>query len=201
MKPVQSKGGDLRHAQGSGTPSGGHLREPATSAVPIRRGRAQRWERPLVYFRFGPDEFILSVAGSEETYRSTPHVAVEPRTSAVKVIGPDAPRYASRDVVVRNGFRYSGGLIISDVVLAEIAFRYTFEIFMQRVRKGQRPFLRWMKPDLLIHPLHVQPSQLTSLEMQALHDFGKRGGARNTSVYLGPEISDLELRTGWYVVA
>lgn len=201
MKPVQSKGGDLPRAQGSGTPCGGRSLAPATSAVPILRRRAQRWERPLVYFRFSPDEFILSVAGSEETYRSTPHVAVEQRTRVVKAIGPDAPRYASQDVLVHNGFRYSGGLIISDVALAEIAFRYTFEIFMERVRKGQLSFLRWMKPDLLIHPLHVQPSQLTSLEMQALYDLGNRGGARNTSVYLGPELIDLELRTGWYVVA
>ena len=171
------------------------------SRVPIHRRRAQRFERPLVYFRFTPEEFILSVAGSEETYRSTPDVAVEKRTRLVKAIGLDAPRYASGDVAVENGFRYSGGLIISDADVAEVAFRCTFELFIERVRRGQLPFLRWMKPNLLIHPLNVASGQLNTLEMRALYDIGQRCGVRDVDVYFGPELSDLELRTGWYVAA
>jgi hypothetical protein len=201
MKLVQSKGGDLRRAQGSGTPFGGRSLEPATSAVPILRGRAQRWERPLVYFRFSPDEFILSVAGSEETYRSTPHVAVEQRTQVVRAIGPEAHRFASQEVDVENGFRPSRGLIMSDAYLAEIAFRYTFELFIERVRRGQLPFLRWMKPNLLIHPLNMASGHLHTLEMRALYEIGGRCGVHEVTVYFGPELSDLELRTGWYVVA
>jgi hypothetical protein len=171
------------------------------SGVPIVRARAQRFERPLVYFRFTPDEFILSVAGSDEKYVSTPHMAVERQTRLVKAIGPESPRFASQDVLVENGFRESGGSIFGDVDLAELAFRYTFEVFIGRVRKGQLPLLRWMKPDLLIHPLHVQPGQLTQLEMRALYQIGERCGARNTEVYVGPELSDLLLRTGWYIAA
>jgi hypothetical protein len=201
MKPVRTQGRDLQPAQASLT----HLRArslgAAMSGVPILRGRAQRFERPLVYFRFTPDEFILSVAGSEETYRSTPHLALDRHTRQVKEIGPEAPRHARGGVVVENGFRYSGGLIISDMDVAEIAFRYTFEGFMMRVRKGQLPFMRWMKPDLLIHPLHVGPGQLTSLELRALSELGGRCGTRKAFVYLGPELSDLELRTGSYITA
>jgi hypothetical protein len=171
------------------------------SGVPILRRRAQRFERPLVYFRFSPDEFILSVAGSEETYRSTPHVALVRETRLVKAIGPEAHRFASQEVDVENGFRHSRGLIMSDAYLAEIAFRYTFELFIERVRKGQLPFLRWMKPNLLIHPLNMASGHLNTLEMRALYEIGGRCGVREAAVYFGPELSDLELRTGWYVVA
>lgn len=198
---MQGEEKDLHPAQGSRRHPGGRSLEPAMSGVPIVRRRGQRWERPLVYFRFTPDEFILSVAGSEETYRSTPHLAVDQRTRVVQSIGPEAPRHASQDVVVENGFRHSGGLILSDVDVADIAFRYTFEVFMERVRRGQLPFLRWMKPDLLIHPLHLQPGQIIKLEMRALFDMGRQCGVRKVDVYLGAELSDLELRTGWYVTA
>jgi hypothetical protein len=199
MKLVQSEEKDPD--QVSRTHPGGRSLEPAMSGVAIVRRRAQRFERPLVYFRFTADEFILSVAGCEETYRSTPHVAVEQSTRLVKAIGPEAPGYAGQDVFVENGFRFSGGLIISDVDLAEIAFRYTFEAFMKRVRKGQLPLLRWMKPDLLIHPLHVASGQITSLETRALFDIARQCGVRNAEVYLGPELNDLLLRTGHYVIA
>jgi hypothetical protein len=125
---------------------------------------------------------------------------VDPRTRRVKAVGPEAPRYASQDVAVRNGFTYSGGQTISDLHLAEIAFRHAFGIFIQRVRNGQLPFLRWMKPDLLIHPLHAGSGQATKLEMLTLIRMGIACGARKAGVYLGPELSDLELRTGWYVI-
>jgi hypothetical protein len=200
MKPVQSEGRNHHPAQGSREHPGGRSLELSMSGVPILRSRAQRFERPLVYFRFTPDEFILSVAGSEETYRSTPHVAVEQRTNLVKAIGPEARRYPSQDVVVENGFGPDRS-IISKMAVAEIAFRCTFEIFLGRVRKGQLRFLRWMKPDLLIHPLHLDPGQITEVEMQVLSDMGRRCGVRNADVYLGPELSDLLLRTGYYITA
>lgn len=179
----------------------GALWSPRRAACPsCARGRSAGSGRGSTS-RFTPDEFIVSVAGSEETYRSTPHLAIERRTQIVKAIGPEAPRHASEDVVVENGFRHSGGSILSDVGLADIAFRYTFEVFTERVRKGLIPFLRWMKPDLLIHPLHVGRGQITKLEMRALFAMGRQCRVRNADVYLGPELSDLELRTGWYVTA
>jgi hypothetical protein len=197
---VKSEERDLHPAQGGLAHPGGRALEPSMGGVPIIRARAQRFERPRVYFRFTPDAFILSVAGSDETYRSTPHVAVEQRTRVVKAIGPEAVRHASPDVVVENGFR-PDKLVISNMTVAEIAFRYTVELFMERVRRGQLPFLRWMKPDLLIHPLHLESGQLTDVEAQALMDMGRRCPARSVEVYLGPELSDLELRTGYYITA
>lgn len=197
---MRTQGRDHHPMPASLTHPGGGSLEPAMSGVPIVRARAQRFERPNVYFRFTPDEFILSVAGCEETYRSTPHIAVEQRTHVVKAIGPEASRHESDDVVVANGFR-PDRLILSNMDLAEIAFRYTFEVFMERVRKGQPWFLRWMKPDLLIHPLHLESGQITDVEMQALSDMGMRCRVRHAPVYLGPELSDLELRTGYYIIA
>lgn len=198
---MRTEGRDHHPMQASLTHPGGRSLEPAMSTVPIVRARAQRFERPLVYFRFTPDEFILSVAGSEERYVSTPHVAVETSSTAlVRAIGPEAPSHASQDVVVVNGFR-PDRLIISNMAVAEIAFRYTFEVFMERVRKGQPWFLRWIKPDLLIHPLHLDSGQITDVEMQVLSDMGRRCRVRSAPVYLGPELSDLELRTGYFIIA
>jgi hypothetical protein len=198
---VQSRGKVFHPVQGSLTHVRGRSLEAAPGGGAILRRRGQRFERPLVYFRFTPDEFILSVAGSEETFVSTPHVAVEKRTRRVKAIGPGVAHCADQDVLVENGFRVSGGLIISDVDLAEIAFRYTFKRFMERVRKGQLLFLRWMRPDLLIHPLHAGSAQITGLEMRTLYDIGLRCGVHSVHVYLGPELNDLFLRTGHYVTA
>lgn len=198
MKPVESKRRDLHPTQGSRAHTGGRSLEPAMSSVPIVRARAQRFERPLVYFRFTPDEFILSVAGCEETYRTTPHVAVESSTDVVKAIGPEAPSHASQTVVVENGFR-PDRLIISSMTMAELAVRFAVELFMERVRKGQPWFLRLMKPDLLIHPLHLDSGQLNDVEMHLLFEIGRRCGAHKVDVYLGPELSDLEVRTGFYV--
>jgi hypothetical protein len=173
---------------------------PGPGVVPINRAPGVRFERPRVYFRFSPDLFILSVAGSAETYRTSPHIAYDRQTNLVKEIGPDARRYASARVVVENGFE-DDRLVIGNVDLAEIAFRYAFEVFMQRVRKGQIPILRWMKPHLVIHPVHLDHARISPLEMQCLVDIGFRAGAHSSAVYLGPELSDLLLRTGEYAAA
>jgi len=168
--------------------------------APIKRAAEVRFERPRVYFRFTPNQFILSVAGSSETYRTTPHIAYDRRTNRVKEIGPEAQRYVSASVVVENGFQ-ADRLVIGNVDLAEIAFRHAFGGFMQRVRKGQLSVLRWMKPRLVIHPVHLDHARISPLEMQCLVDIGLRAGAHSAAVYLGPELSDLLLRTGRYEAA
>lgn len=173
---------------------------PAPPLQPLRRAPGQRFERPRVYFRFTPAEFVLSVAGSEATYRTTPHIAYHRRTNLVKGIGPEALQWTGPDIAIENGFQ-ADRLVIGNMDLAEIAFRYAFQVFMEAVRKGQLPFLRWMRPDLLIHPTHLDQGQITSMEMQALMDVGERAGARLSAVYLGPELNDLLLRTGHYVTA
>ena len=52
--------------------------------IPIGRAAALRFQRPLVYVRFTPEQFILSVAGSQESYRTTPHIAVHRQTNIAK---------------------------------------------------------------------------------------------------------------------
>lgn len=170
------------------------------AVAPVRRVRHHRFERPLIYFRFTREEFILSVAGADDVYRSTPDIACDARSNIVVEIGPDARQCASPTVIVRNAFA-SDRLVFGDVDLAEIAFRYTYEVFMRRVGIGLPFFMRWMKPRLLIHPLHLDAGRISGLEIQALIDLGRRAGASSAAVYLGAELSDVELRTGYYVTA
>lgn len=199
---MRSKQIQVREPNAVPADNAGAPRHPAPSprVQPLRRAPGQRFERPRVYFRFTPAEFVLSVAGSDESYRTTPHVAYDRRTSLVKEIGPEARAWAGPDIVVENGFQ-ADGLVIGNVDLAEISFRYALEVFMQRVRKGQLPFLRWMKPDLLIHPTHLGYGQITPLEMQCLVDIAYRARVHSAAVYLGPTLDDLLLRTGHYVTA
>ncbi len=151
--------------------------------------------RPFFYARFRRDLLSVRLVGTDLQWEDTPDVAIDRREARVLAVGQAAQALAGSHVRRDNGF-HSPRTIVGDVDLAEIALLHAVEQIRRAYRRRLWHPLLERRPDLLLHPLVEPEGGLNSFELRGLESHGKAVHARKTFVWVGPELSDREIRAG-----
>lgn len=140
------------------------------------------------YVRLRRERLIVRNASTGAVFDDLPLIALsgEPKRRVLTV--GRAARAASTSCV--NPFQHPR-ILIADFLVAEVLLRYAFHA----VSPGG-----WLQPSPLVvcHVLEPLDGGLSQIESRALMELMAGAGARDTVLWEGRELTDLELRSGAY---